>query len=67
MGYSPWGCKELGMIEHACAHTHTHTHTVYLEVEIPKEQYLVEKTVHKQLWPNDDLISLFDFFCHASF
>ena len=55
------------MIEHACTHTHTHTHTVYLKVEIPKEQYLVEKNVHKQLWPNDDLISLFDFFCHASF
>ena len=27
MGYSPWGCKELDMIEHACAHAHTHTHT----------------------------------------
>ena len=41
--------------------THAHAHTVYLEAEIPKEQYLVEKNVHKQLWPNDDLISLFDF------
>ena len=20
---SPWGCKELNMVEHACAHTHT--------------------------------------------
>ena len=31
MAYSPWGCKELDMIEHAlvCVHppTHTHTHT----------------------------------------
>ena len=32
--YSPWGCKELDMIEHvfirarARTHTHTHTHTV---------------------------------------
>ena len=22
--YSPWGHKELGMMEHACTHTHTH-------------------------------------------
>ena len=28
MGYSPWGCKELGTTEATeCAHTHTHTHT----------------------------------------
>ena len=31
VGYSPWGCKELDMTEHTCAHTHactrTHTHT----------------------------------------
>ena len=25
--YSPWGCKELDMTEHAHTHTHTHTHT----------------------------------------
>ena len=25
--YSPWGQKDLDMIEHARAHTHTHTHT----------------------------------------
>ena len=24
-GYSPWGYKELDMIECACTHTHTHT------------------------------------------
>ena len=29
MAYSPWGCKELDMIEHAsvCVHPPTHTHT----------------------------------------
>ena len=25
-GYSPWGCKELDMVECLSAHTHTHTH-----------------------------------------
>ena len=24
---SPWGCKELNMVEHARAHAHTHTCT----------------------------------------
>ena len=27
MDYSPWGRKDLDMIEHARARTHTHTHT----------------------------------------
>ena len=27
VGYSPWGCKELDVIECAHSHTHTDTHT----------------------------------------
>ena len=30
-GYSPWGCKELGMTEQL-THTHTHTH-IYIHTQ----------------------------------
>ena len=41
VGFSPWGCKELAMIEqqeraHAHTHTHTHTHTPWLRASFDK-------------------------------
>jgi len=30
VGYSPWGHKELDMIEHTHSHTHTPTHRPFL-------------------------------------
>ena len=32
-GYSPWGCKESGMTEHAHTHTHTHTRAHLLTIQ----------------------------------
>ena len=36
MGYCPWGCKELDMIERLThTHTHTHRHTEFLMNSTP--------------------------------
>ena len=43
MGYSPWGCKESDITEHAYIHirmhTHTHTHTHQDRRKLPTHNF----------------------------
>ena len=45
MGYTPWGCKELGTTEHT--HTHTHTHNMKFAIlTILSVQFSSVKYIH---------------------
>ena len=60
-GYSPGGCKELGMTECARTHTHTHTHThkvrlqLFLTQETPESEASIEY-YSQQLHESEELM-----------